>query len=72
MMLHEVFNSASFSPDSHLILTAAGNTTARLWDTDYQETVRTLCARLLRDFSAEERTQYGISDAEPICTKSSL
>jgi len=41
--------------------------TARLWDVDINDTIADLCARLQRDFTAEERAQYGIPDDGPTC-----
>lgn len=42
-------------------------TTARLWDVDYHATIATLCSRLHRDLTEEERAQYGITDGTPTC-----
>jgi WD40 repeat protein len=36
-------------------------------DTHIEDAVNRLCARLLRDFTAEEREQYQIPDEEPTC-----
>jgi hypothetical protein len=49
------------------VLTASTDGTARLWDVDIDDTVAALCSRLLRDFTPEERAQYGIPDDGPTC-----
>jgi WD40 repeat protein len=56
-----------FSPDGRYILTASHDTTARLWFTDLGDTIRYVCSLLTRDFTAEERLEYGISDQGPTC-----
>ncbi len=56
-----------FSPDGKYILTGSDDGTAMLWDVDYHTTMSYLCSVLLRDFTNEERTQYGIKDNMPTC-----
>jgi len=48
------------SPDGRFLCTASGDSSVRLWSIDYQGTVDALCSRLRRDFTAEERAQFGI------------
>jgi WD40 repeat protein len=59
--------SAIFSPNGKQIVTGSLDGTARLWETDYRDFVATVCARLLRDFTEEERAQAHIIDQEPTC-----
>ena len=60
-------NSIRFSPDGKYVLTGSNDNMARLWDVDYHTTMQYLCSRLLRDFSDDERAQYGITDTTPTC-----
>ncbi|MDQ2692081.1 MAG: hypothetical protein M3Y68_08635, partial [Chloroflexota bacterium] len=57
----------TFSPDGKFILTASEDSTARLWLTDLQDTIRAVCATLTRDLTLEERVQFGILDQGPTC-----
>lgn len=56
----------AFSPDDESVLMATVDE-VRIWHTNYNDTVRDLCGRLIRDFTDAERLQFGISDKEPTC-----
>jgi WD40 repeat protein len=62
--------AVAFSPDGKYVLTGSDDGTARLWDTDYHDTIRYACSLLRRDFTKEERAQYGIADNSPTCPTS--
>ncbi len=60
-------SSVAFFPDGKHVLTGSVDGVAHEWDVDYHNTIRNLCARLLRDFTDAERIQYGITDHDPTC-----
>jgi WD40 repeat protein len=62
-----VANNVTFSPDSKHIVSVASDGVARFFDVDYHTTMAYLCSRLLRDFTDDERKQYGITDTTPTC-----
>jgi len=66
---HHYYVMGLFSPDGKWVLTGSADNTARLWRTDYYDAISDLCGILLRDFSADERTQYEIEGAQPTCPK---
>jgi len=59
--------SVTFSLDGKYLLTGSADGTAMLWDVDYHTTMQYLCSVLLRDFTDDERAQYGITDDSPTC-----
>ena len=59
--------NVAFSPDGKYILTGSDDGTAMLWDVDYHTTMDYLCSVLLRDFTEDERAQFGITDNTPTC-----
>ncbi len=59
----------AFSPDGKYVATVSDDGTTRLWNVDYHTTMEYLCSILLRDFTDEERAQYGITDTTPTCPK---
>ncbi|MEO8391753.1 MAG: protein kinase [Chloroflexota bacterium] len=59
--------TVTFSPDGRYVLTASLDGTARTWDVDYNTTLDNLCSRLVRDFTADERAQFGITNSDPTC-----
>jgi WD40 repeat protein/transcriptional regulator with XRE-family HTH domain len=62
-----IVSNVVFSPDAKFLLTASNDTTARLWFTDYHDIIHYVCSLLSRDFTDEERLEYGISDHNPTC-----
>ena len=59
--------AVSFSPDGKMVLTGSRDQSARLWDVDYHDTISYLCSHLLRDLTQAERSQYGITNPNPVC-----
>ncbi|MBE2268155.1 MAG: protein kinase [Anaerolinea sp.] len=57
----------AFSPDGGYILTGSLDHTANLWEVDYNAFVESVCARLSRDFTEEERQLVPISDQDATC-----
>ena len=54
--------SVGFSPDGKTILVGTSDRVVRLWPADYRDTVARACAHITRDFTAEERAQYGLGE----------
>ncbi len=63
--------SVELSPDGQFILIGGSDQYARLWDTDYHTLIDSVCARVLRDFTDEEREKYDIHDQQPTCLSKS-
>jgi WD40 repeat protein len=57
----------AFTPDGRGVLAASLDGSVRLWRTNLQEVIRLACARVPRDLTAEERSQYHIPDSARIC-----
>jgi WD40 repeat protein len=62
-------HSAAFAPDGRTVLIAGNDGLAQRYAVDYQETVRYLCRRLQRGFSAEEQSQYEIDRVVTTCQR---
>jgi WD40 repeat protein/ABC-type sugar transport system substrate-binding protein/DNA-binding SARP family transcriptional activator len=66
---HASVSVVRFLPDGKSFLIGDSTGVARIWDVDYHTTMQYLCSRLLRDFTDDERKQYGIADKAPTCSK---
>ncbi len=60
-------SGAVFSPDGRVIAIGSYDGVAQITPTDLPALMQSVCGRLLRDFTKEERTVYGITDQEPTC-----
>jgi len=58
---------AIFSPDGRSVLVGSFDGVAQATPVDLEQLVRSVCARVLRDLTDEERVTYGITDAGPTC-----
>jgi WD40 repeat protein len=65
----DALSAVAFSRDGRYVLTGSTDKTARIWLTDAQDIIRLACSLLGRDFTAEERAQYGIADTAPTCPR---
>lgn len=59
-----------FSPDGHAIAIAMAGVNNLphliwLWDTDYHDTIARACSTVTRDFTPDERAQYGLGEGAP-------
>lgn len=63
----QLWRSVAFTADGTRVLTAGAEGVARLRYIDLDDTIADLCSRLQRDFTPEERAQYGIPDDGPTC-----
>lgn len=59
--------SAIFSPDGKTIVVGSFDGVAQQTETDIDTLVRSVCARLLRDFTPGEKIVYSIQDDRPTC-----
>jgi WD40 repeat protein len=64
----------NFSPDGRTIVIENANAYGAspynrvwLWDTDYRDTIDRACQGISRDFTPEERAQYGLREDVPTC-----
>ncbi len=59
--------SATLSPDGHSAAIGSFDGVTQLMDTDVHALITAVCARALRDFTADERRIYSIRDDAPTC-----
>ncbi|HMP42468.1 MAG TPA: hypothetical protein PKA05_18965, partial [Roseiflexaceae bacterium] len=59
--------SIAFTLDGASVVTAARDGQVRVWDVAIERVAERLCARVLRDLTADERLQYGIGEAQAVC-----
>ncbi|MBK8022379.1 MAG: protein kinase [Chloroflexi bacterium] len=57
----------NFTADAATIILLGDDGKVHFFDTGVDETIHTVCARLIRDFTPEERAQYEIADDTPTC-----
>lgn len=57
----------TFSPDGRYVFASDVDNSVSMWPIDYHDTIKSLCKRLLRDFTDGERTEYNITDQQPTC-----
>ncbi len=71
-----IINNVRFSVDDQFLYTSGSDPKSlwrsltiilQEWRIDLQEQIRLTCAALPRDFTAEERTLFGITDDKPTC-----
>jgi serine/threonine protein kinase/WD40 repeat protein len=62
---------AEFSPDGRYIVTGGEeDDRVYVWQVSLENTIADLCRLELPELTPEERTQYGITDSDPICPPS--
>jgi DNA-binding beta-propeller fold protein YncE len=54
--------SVAFSPDGKTVLVGSQSGMVRLWPVSIEDTVALACSKVTRDFTAEERAQYGLGE----------
>ena len=62
----------AYSPDGQNVLIGSSDGTAQLADVDETSLIRSVCHRLLRDFTDSERSIYSIADANPTCPPAAI
>jgi WD40 repeat protein/serine/threonine protein kinase/DNA-binding XRE family transcriptional regulator len=63
----QIWRSVAFTADGTRVLTAGADGVARLRHVEINDTIADLCSRVQRDFTPEERAQYGIPEDGPTC-----
>lgn len=59
---------AEFSPDGQTVVTGSEfDHRVSLYTVDFNAMIAAICAQPLLDLSPEQRTQYGITDSDPVC-----
>lgn len=59
--------NAIFAPDGRSVVVGSFDGVAQRTPTDLDDLIHSVCGRLLRDLTDEERTIYGIANTEPTC-----
>ncbi len=54
--------SVAFSPDGKTVLIGSNGKSVRLWPISIEDTIALACANITRDFTAEERAEYGLGE----------
>jgi WD40 repeat protein len=60
-------SSVAYAPDGHQVLIGSSNGVAQLDTVELDALVQDVCARLLRDFTDQEWTVYGLPETRPTC-----
>ncbi len=58
-----------YSPDGKRVAVASSDGTVEFSDVDLEVLVGSVCSRVLRDFTGEERTVYSVGDSTPTCER---
>jgi WD40 repeat protein len=60
-------SQVAYSPDGKYVLIGSSDGTGQLADVQLDTLIHSVCSRLLRDFTDDERTIYSIQDKNPTC-----
>lgn len=63
-----MISSAVFSPDEQFVLIGSSDGKVYITPTRIEELVQSVCRRVLRDLTADERVQYIVRSEAPTCT----